>query len=318
MLNKKKEVPVYIFTGFLESGKSTFIEETLEGENFNDELTTLLLVCEEGEVEYEPERFASDNIRIEIVEDEEDLTREYLEKLQDDYNIDRVLVEYNGMWLLEKLFINMPEEWAICQEMTFVDAETFISYNQNMRQFVYDKLQGADMVIFNRCTRGFDKMEFHKIVRGANRKNQIIYEYEKDEVEFDNIPDPLPFDLDADLVLIKDEDFAQWYADINEEQDKYEGKILSLKGRSVLGGGLDKDSFVFGRHVMTCCEDDIQFAGLVCTWEDAADKLTHGGWVKVEARVSCEYHAMYGEVGPVLICSLVEETEAPKPEVASF
>lgn len=311
------EIPVYLFTGFLESGKTTFIQEALEGDDFNAGERTLLLLCEEGEEEYHKSRFFGTNVFIEPVEEEEELTTEHLRELQLKHRVERVIVEYNGMWGLDTIYRNMPDEWVTYQEMCFVDANTFLAYNQNMRQLVYDKLKSAELVVFNRCEEGFDKMAFHKIVRAANRKSQILYEYEKDHVEMDDIKDPLPYDLNAPLIDIADNAFAEWYRDINEEQDKYHGKVLRVKGRCAVGGGLPEDRFVFGRHVMTCCVEDIQFAGLVCKWPKGG-QLKHGSWVTITAEVKVEYEETYGEVGPVLYCSSVEPAEEADPEVAQF
>ena len=47
-----KQVPVYLFTGFLESGKTKFAQQTLEDASFNNGDRILLLVCEEGVEEY--------------------------------------------------------------------------------------------------------------------------------------------------------------------------------------------------------------------------------------------------------------------------
>lgn len=312
------EIPVYLFTGFLESGKTTFIQEALEGDDFNAGERTLFLLCEEGEEEYHPSRFFGTNVFFETIDEEEELTTEHLRDLQLKHKVERVIVEYNGMWNLDTIYQNMPQEWVTYQEMMFADAETFLAYNQNMRQLVFDKLKSAELVVFNRCQRGFDKMEFHKIVRAANRKSQILYEYGKDDVEMDQIEDPLPFDLNAPVIEIEDNAYAEWYRDINEEQDKYDGKVIKVKGRSVLGGGMADDHFVFGRHVMTCCVEDIQFAGLVCRWDNAANILEHGGWVTITAKVKVEFDDVYGEDGPVLYCSEVTEAEEADPEVAQF
>lgn len=312
------EIPVYLFTGFLESGKTTFIQEALEGDDFNAGERTLFLLCEEGEAEYHPSRFFGTKVFFETIEDEEELTTAHLRDLQLKHKVERVVVEYNGMWNLDTFYQNMPQEWVTYQEMMFADGRTFLQYNQNMRQLVFDKLKSAELVVFNRCERGFDKMEFHKIVRAANRRSQILYEYGKDDVELDQIEDPLPFDLEAPVVEIGDDAYAEWYRDINEEQDKYDGKVLKVKGRSVLGGGIPDDHFVFGRHVMTCCVEDIQFAGLVCRWNNAADILEHGGWVSITAKVKVEFDDVYGEEGPVLYCSEVTEAEEADPEVAQF
>ena len=317
------ETPVYLFTGFLESGKTTFIQEVLEGEEFDSEEKTLLLVCEEGVEEYQKDRFYGnrDNILIEEIESEDDINPTHLKKLQDKHEATRVIIEYNGMWLLEKLFTNMPEEWVIYQEMTFSDATTFLSFNQNMRQLVFDKLKTADLVVFNRCDRNtFDddvKMEFHKIVRVANRRNQIIYEYGPNDTEPDTIVDPLPYDLDSDPIVVNEEDFAEWYRDVNEEPYKYEGKHIKVKGRVAMGPGIPDNSFVFGRHVMTCCAADIQFAGLLAVY-DRTNSIKHGGWVDINAEVKVEETPVYGEAGPVLYCKDVKASLPADPEVATF
>ncbi|TDP54576.1 TIGR03943 family putative permease subunit [Aminicella lysinilytica] len=314
------EIPVYLFTGFLESGKTTFIQDALEGDDFNAGERTLFLLCEEGEEEYHPSRFFGTNVFFEKIENEEDINEKLLSSLQKKHKVERVIVEWNGMWNLDSLYQAMPQEWITYQEMMFADATTFITYNDNMRQLVFDKLKSAEVVVFNRCVRGgFDKMAFHKIVRVANRKSQILYEYGRDDVEMDNIQDPLPFDLKAPVVTIKDEDYAEWYRDINEDQDKYDGLTIKVKGRAVTGGEIPDDKFVFGRHVMTCCVQDIQFAGLVCKWTKEAAKLENGQWVTVKAKIKVEVDPVYENTkGPVLYCTEVQKVDPADPEVATF
>ena len=312
--DNKMEIPVYLFTGFLESGKTTFIQDALEGSDFNAGERTLLLICEDGEEEYRPQRFFGKNVFQEFIENESHINPKNLSALQKKHRVERVVVEYNGMWMLQTLFAGIPKDWVIYQEVTFADATTFMQYNQNMRQLVFDKLKTAELVVFNRCVRGaFDKEEFHKVVRVANRKNRIIYEYGPNDAEPDTIQDPLPFDLGAELIEIGDDAYAEWYRDINEEQEKYDGKRLKI----ALGGGLEKDEFVFGRHVMTCCVQDIQFAGLLAKWRGAA-VLEHGGWAEITAKVVLEFSKVYGEKGPVLHCESVVPCNPCDPEVATF
>ena len=187
-----QEIPVYLFLGFLDAGKSKFIQETLEDKRFDSDQNTLVLICEEGEEEYVPARFAGDRYRL-ISLGREELTMQTLARLAAEASAARVVIEYNGMWELQMFFNAMPENWAVAQVMTFFDATTFLQYNQNMRQLVFDKLKSAELVVFNRCSRDFNKMAFHKIVRGANRKSQILYEYGKDDVELDQIPELCDF-----------------------------------------------------------------------------------------------------------------------------
>ena len=200
----KKEIPVYLFTGFLDAGKTTFIQETLEDPGFNDGQKTLLIVTEEGDTEYKPIKFASSNVKIMTLEDEEDLTESWMTNAAALCNAEKVVIEYNGMWVLDQLYNNLPENWTVYQEMTFADARNFVSYNDNMRQLVYDKIKSTESIVFKHMTRDMDQMPLHKIVRQANRRCDIIYEYGPNEIELDNIEDPLPFDMNAKIIDIQD------------------------------------------------------------------------------------------------------------------
>ena len=312
-----KDIPVYLFTGFLEAGKTKFIQESMEDARVNNGERTLLLMCEEGIEEYDPSAFASPNVWIEPVEAEADLTADRLQKMLDAHKCARVIVEYNGMWLLNSLFQNMPENWVIAQEYLFCDAGTFISYNANMRQLVYDKLQTCELVVFNRCDDNIDRMELHKIVRAVTRRADIAYEKADGTVEYDEIEDPLPFDLEAPVVDIADRDYAIFYADLSDGFRKYEGKTLHYKGMVVKSAKLPNDCFIFGRQVMTCCANDIQFTGLAAVWPQAAT-LAKGEWVELTGKVAVKWHRAYGKKGPVLQVTHIQPAEAPEQPVATF
>ena len=312
-----KQIPVYLFTGFLEAGKTKFIQETLEDPRFNNGERTLLLLCEEGIEEYEPQNFAGKNVFIETLDSEDDIQSAPLEALLKKNRCERVLVEYNGVWMLDSLYQRMPQNWVVAQEFLFCDANTFVSYNANMRQLVYDKLRSCELVVFNRCKPDLDRMELHKIVRAANRRCDIAYEAPDGAVEYDEIEDPLPFDLNAPVVEIKDEDYALFYSDLSEDVSKYDGKTLRYKGMVVKSPRLAGDSFVFGRQLMTCCANDIQFTGLICRWPEAAS-LNQGEWVTVTAHVDVKWHKGYGKKGPVLTVEHLERTQAPAQPVATF
>ena len=230
---KTRDIPVYLFTGFLEAGKTRFIQETLEDKRFCNGERTLLLVCEEGEEEYAPEQFADPAVFIRVLESQEQLSVDTLSRFVEETKAERVVIEYNGMWLLDALYAAMPEGWMVYQEFLFADATTFLSYNANMRQLVYDKLKSCELVVFNRFRPDMDKMAFHKIVRGASRRSDIAYEYPGGKVEYDDIQDPLPYDLNAPVVEIGDDDFAIWYRDMAEEPKNYEGKTVRVKCRAL-------------------------------------------------------------------------------------
>ena len=225
-----RDLPIYLFTGFLEAGKTKFIQETLEDERFNSGEKTLVLVCEEGEEEYDISKMPHKNVFVRTIEDKSELTQKTILKFLKETDAERIIVEYNGMWLLEELFGALPRFCVISQEMCFIDSNTAINYNANMRQLMYDKLKTAEMVIFNRVPLNADIMPLHKLVRGANRGSNIAYEYENGYVKYDDIEDPLPFDVNAPVIEIADTDYALWFQDMMTDKTKYEGKTLKFKG----------------------------------------------------------------------------------------
>ena len=312
-----KEIPVYLFLGFLESGKTKFIQETFEDPRFDDpQAKTLLLVLEEGEEEYDPSRFAVKDFAVETLSQEE-LSLETLSTLMKKHRPERVVVEYNGMLTLDKFFEAMPDGWLIAQVMSFFDSNTFFSYNQNMRQLVFDKVQYADMVVFNRFKGEYSKEEFHKVIRAVSRRPGIVYEYLGGKAEYDDIVDPLPFDIDAPVIEISDKDYAFFYRDLVEDMQKYEGKVVRFKGMVATDRRMKKGTIVVGRHVMTCCEADITYSGLVCMHASRLPLRTRD-WVIVKARISIERHPIYGREGPVLKAVSVDYAFPPEQEVATF
>lgn len=315
---QQQDVPVYLFTGFLEAGKTKFIQETLEDPRFNNGERTLLLLCEEGEEEYAPDKFAAKCVICRTIDSEDELTTENLEKYLKEANAVRVVCEYNGMWLLDRFYSAMPESWAVYQEFFFADARSIMTYNANMRQLTFDKLQSCELAVFNRFDKSMDQMEYHKLVRTASRRAEIVYEYADGKIEYDNIEDPLPFDINAPVIEIKDEDYAIWYRDMSEDIGKYEGKTVRFTGRALTRKTLP-GAFIIGRHVMTCCVEDIQFAGLVCNWDKSKVRaMASDQWVTVTAKLNHKFHVSYGGKGPVLTAIRVQVSQKPEQEVATF
>lgn len=311
------EIPVYLFTGFLEAGKTKFIQETLEDERFNDGQRTLLILCEEGIEEYEPSTFSASNVFVEVIDEPEKLTAKTLSYFEKKHNVKRTIIEYNGMWLSEILYNAMPKNWIIYQEFMFADFTTFINYNANMRSLMYDKLKSCELLVINRTPFEFDMMPIHKIVRGANRGCDIAYEHIDGTVDYDTIEDPLPFDVNADIIEIADRDYAYFYRDLAESPDTYDGKKVRFTGIVAKNPKLPPDSVVVGRHVMTCCVDDITYAGLLLMCENA-NQLNTRDWVEITASVEMKYTPVYATKGPVLTAISIEPADRPEPEVASF
>lgn len=317
VLQMSSQIPVYLFTGFLEAGKTKAIQETLEDSRFNDGERTLLLLCEEGIEEPDTSKYPGKNVFIEVIESAEDLKPDYLYSLEKKYKIERVVAEYNGMWLLKDFYTNLPEKWFVYQEILFADANTFLSFNSNMRGLVADKLMNAEMIIFNRTTPLTDKDEFHKIIRGVSRRCAIAYEQPDGTMEYDDTEDPLPFDIDAPVIEIDDRDYALWFRDMSEDMKKYIGKTVKFKGIVAVSEKFPENTVVCGRHVMTCCVEDITYEGIVTVLPDGV-KLKNRDWVTITAVLSKEYHKLYRAKGPVLTVKEIEPAQKPEQEVATF
>jgi len=312
-----EQIPVYVFTGFLDSGKTKFIQETLEDPRFNNGERTLLLVFEEGEEEYDCSRYPCREVFIETL-DQQSVTTEQLRALAKKHHAQRVVAELNGMQQVGDIYSRFPEEWDVAQEVMFADSTTFSVYNANMRNLMMDKLVGGQMVVFNRLEPGADVMPLHKVVRAANRKIDILYDYTDGTTQMDDIEDPLPFDINLPVIQILDEDYAIWYRDVTEEPEKYHGKTVCFKAQVAK---LRKDSstmFAPGRFVMTCCEDDIQFCGVPCQYPNPQN-LTARSWILLTAKIEAKKHRLYGgEIGPVLTALRLEQAEPAEPDVATF
>ena len=316
-----KQIPVYLFTGFLESGKTKFAQETLEDSRFNNGDRMLLLVCEEGIEEYDPDSFAAHNIFMEVVESESELNTPHLAALLKKHRCSYVIVEYNGMWMLDTLYTNMPPEWVVAQEFMFIDATTFLNYNNNMRQLMVDKLQSCELVVLNRFPEGDEdlKLQAHKIIRATNRRCDIAFETPDGRISYDEIELPLPYDLNAPVAEVGDEDYAIFLQDAMEKPDKYDGKTVRLRGKAVSKSrSLKSGYFYFGREVMTCCANDIRFMPLLAEWKDVPS-IGNMGWYDVTARVDVRnMPGVYEGPGPVLHVQSITPASPPAREVATF
>ena len=302
---EQPEVMVYLMTGFLDSGKSQFLKFTLEQDYFQIDGTTLLLLCEEGEEEYDPEKLKQYDVVIETIDSQEELTEEFLAELDVKYRPERVVIEYNGMWKVsdfEKL--NLPEGWGIEQKLTTVDASTFQMYLTNLKPLFVEMVRGAELVLFNRCTDLKPRAGYRRSVKVVSPQAEVIFEDENGEIE--NIfQDHVPYDLNAPVIEIRPEDYGIWYVDVMENPERYQGKVVEYTARVLKPRSFPSKIFFPGRMAMTCCADDTTFLGYVCK-SAYAPKLKAGQWVKIRAKISYAKLAMYHGTGPVLEAENIE------------
>jgi len=311
-----QEIPVYLFTGFMDSGKTTLVKETLSDESFTEGDNCLLICCEDGEVEYEEAELKKANTTLVMVENEEDFTAAFLKEQQGKYQPEKVFIEYNGTWEMSTLLeTELPKYWVLVQALATVDATTFDMYLANMRTMIMEQLFQADVVIFNRCDDSTDKGKYRRNVKALNRKAQLVYE--RADGTLDERPEELPFDISGDEIEISDADYAIWYMDCMENPKKYEGKKISFLGLVYNPEKLKKGVFVPGRFAMTCCVEDVTFIGFKCKYPEE-DKIPHKSWINITAEVHVEFAREYKGKGPVLYPVTITPAEKPEDELVYF
>ena len=311
------EIPIYLITGFLESGKTTFINFTVAQDYFQIDEPTLLITTEEGEVEYDEKELLKYNTVLEVVESQEQFTPEYLKKLKRRYNPERVILEYNPLWSVKKLEeMEMPRGWGIVQEIVTVDASCFQIYMQNMKSIFMEMSQHADMVMFNRCRPQDPLASFRRSIKVVNPACDVLFEDEEGEIS--NIfEDSMPYDLDADIIDIEDADYGIFYVDMEDHPERYRGKTVRFKGRVLKSENANAKFFVPGRMAMTCCADDTTFIGYICEFPKAKSLLM-GQWVEVTAVVDWKYMEQYEGEGPVLIAKDIKSVQRPEVDLVYF
>ena len=311
------DVPIYLITGFLESGKTSFIKDTLSDPEFTEGSRTLLIVFEEGMEEYEDDFLEKNKIDLVVVEDESELDDKFFFELNKKYKPERIMMEYNGVWKLETVFRKkMPKEWALGQIIATVDASNFKVQLSNMRSMIVEQISEADLIIFNRCDKDTDRVWIRRNVKVINRKAQLIYESADGELD-ENFEEELPYDIDADVIDLCDDDYGIFYMDALDNPDRYSGKTVRYKGMVYKGKNFPEGYFVPGRFAMTCCADDTQFVGFVCK-SKYAEKLKNRQWVYVTAEMRKEYHPAYGQESIVLYSKKIESANKPEEELVYF
>jgi hypothetical protein len=307
--------PVYVINGFLESGKTEFICFTLAQQYFQVRGKTLLILCEEGEIEYDPVILKKTRTEIELIEKEEDFNPAHLTDLEKLHKPERIIIEYNGMWNYKNA--RLPWYWKVEQQITTIDASTFPMYYTNMRSLLAEMIRKSEMIIFNRCDGVRDQLSSYKRnIKAVNASADVIFEGAEGEID-EIFEEDLPYDLTQDTIVLDNNGYGIWYLDCMDHLERYEGKKLQFIAMVLKPDHFPENYFVPGRMAMTCCADDMAFLGYACEFEGASE-LEQRAWVKVTATISKEYWADYKGEGPMLHAVSVEKTKAPKEAIISF
>lgn len=307
--------PVYIINGFLESGKTEFITFTISQPYFQIRGKTLLIVCEEGEVEYDEKLLKKSRAVMEVIEDEEDFTAEKLLELEKEHKPERIVIEYNGMWNCKDM--KLPWHWEVEQQITTVNGATFQNYYANMKSLVAEQVRKSELIIFNRCDGLNDQLaNFKRSIKAVNPQAEIIFEDENGEIN-QLLEEDLPYDLNQAVIPLDNIGYGIWYLDSMDNLDRYLGKAVKFVGMVLKPKEFPQNYFVPGRMAMTCCADDMAFLGFACEY-DKAYELVEKSWVEVTATVDKEYRPEFRAEGPVLRAVSVVATKKPKDEIISF
>ncbi len=313
------EIPVYFFTGFMDSGKTTLIQETLFENGFaEDDDRILIIACEDGDVEYDTEKLKTINASVATIDTEAEFNTEHLQEIADLYRPDAVFIEYNGTWGVGEVYeMNLPKNWVIVQSLATVDATTFEMYMANMRSMMMEQFFQAEVVIFNRCDDNTPKSKFRGNIKAVNRPAQIVYE--RADGTIDDREEELPFDINADVIEISDADYALWFMDCMENPKKYDGKKVHFLGLvyNPKDGKLKRGVIVPGRFAMTCCVEDITFLGMMCK-TGLENTPEHRSWIDLTARIKVEFAREYKGKGPILYPIEMKAAEKPQDELVYF
>lgn len=308
-------IPVYIINGFLDSGKTEFITYTLGQPYFQSRSTTLLLVCEEGENEYDPALLKKSRTVMEVIEEEADFQSSNLIALEKKHKPSRIIIEFNGMWNVKNM--KFPWHWKPEQQITMINGATFSTYFTNMKSLVAEHIRQSELIIINRCDGIEDKVgSYKRNIMALNQGAEIIFETAQGEINV-TLEEDLPYDINDDPIILDDMGYGFFYLDALDNPQRYQGKTVEYTAMVLHPSGFPKGYFVPGRMAMTCCADDMAFLGYACHYEKEQE-LKQQSWVKVKAKVETEFFEDYGKEGPVLYAQEVSPTSKPKNEVISF
>ena len=307
-------VAVYLVTGFLESGKTSLINNMLQDEEFSRSQKTLLVCCEEGMEEYDMDAIARGDTSIVTFDSADEITTEHFAELNRKYKPERVIIEYNSVWTIERLGSCMlPRKWEVVQIITTVDATTFDNYYTNMRQIMTDPMKVSDLILFNRCDPKANKSPWRRQVKAVNPRANVLFE-NTDGTSEDGVADEdLPYDMKSSVIDIDDECLPVFYLDSMDHPDRYDRKTVRFVGQAFHDKQMPKGFFLFGRMAMTCCADDVAPIGWI-----TQGTLTPGSKGYIRMTASCRNVTANGENMLMLTEVRTEAAPTPKEKYLSF
>ena len=311
----RRFVPVYMITGFIESGKTTLGLTVLANDRFTNGGKVLILCCEEGETEWDEEKLKQYKGELVMLDSAEELNAERLVQLDKELEPTCVILEYNTMWGFDKLDeLSLPRLWDWAQIVTTADATTFDNYMTNMRKILTDPMKFADMIYVNRCPESFNKASWRKQLRAMNNGATILFENLDGTVDDGITDEDLPYDMKADVIDISEDQFGLFYVDSMDHPERYDGKKIRIVGQAWKRREFPKGFYYFARKAMTCCSNDIAPCGWVCKGARTPDNKTY-----FTLTASCRrVEGPEGETALMLEEISAERAKTPREELVNF
>lgn len=308
-------VAVFVFAGFLESGKTTALQGMLLSKREILDGKSVIISTEDGEEQYKKDILKELDIDVIETEDEESFTLEYLEEIDRRYRPDTVYIEFNGMWDL-KTFINkeLPDGWYYATIFSLVDATTYEIYQQNMRQTLMNPLSVSDVILFNRFDESFSKGDVRRALKILNNRAEVFFT--RKDGSIDNGTDELFIPDEAGVLEVDSSLFCPWFVDCVENTDKYYDKKVRFTAMVSSGRGLGAGQIYVGRYAAICCAEDAQFIGFIAQTK-GRDDLSDGDWVELEALVT-QGEMDRGRKIILLKADEIKKVEAPEEKFLYF
>ena len=261
------ETAVFLFAGFMDAGKTTGLLGALQKSYQPGDAKSIIVCMEEGEETYPDQLLEAINAEVIYVEEKEEVTLEFWERIAQKEQPERIFIEFNGMWNL-KAFLEqpLPRGWYYSTIFSFVDAMTYALYLKNMRLIIMSPLSVSDVIIFNRCDESFPREDTRRAIKLLNPNAEVFFTRPDGTLETCS---DLLLESDKDgLLTISEELFCRWFVDTIEHTDRYYGKKVHFIGMVTRDLHASGKRFYLGRYVLICCPEDAQFVGFVAELAD--------------------------------------------------
>jgi len=173
------KIHIEIVTGFLGAGKTSFINSLISESQVDGE-KILILQLEHGEKKAVQSTNINYFVKVKEINEVKDIKSELI-YLINEYNPNRVIIEYNGTSNLDELIDILNEKiYRECSKITTIffvaNGESLKKYIDNMGSFIIPFIQAANMIVVNNMDFGNKDILIDGLnkIRNINPKAYIL------------------------------------------------------------------------------------------------------------------------------------------------